>query len=165
MDRPECRPRWRGRNDAARRLRQSSDAPTASLSTVGSAERWRHSRRRNSCGQRSVWQNAGGGSAPPSTGSGPIQMGNGPVQAGQTNPHLPGFNPSSVPFINTPVGGAPGVTGSLGGAGTPGAGPTGGASPQHLSLLAQLFQGGGAGAPAAAAGGGGLLGGLAGLFA
>jgi hypothetical protein len=45
-------------------------------------------------------------------------MGNGPVQAGQTNPHLPGFNPSSVPFINTPVGGAPGVTGSLGGAGT-----------------------------------------------
>jgi hypothetical protein len=86
-------------------------------------------------------------------------MGNGPVQAGQTNPHLPGFNPSSVPYINTPVGGAPGVTGSLGGARTPGAGPTGGASPQQLSLLAQLFQGGGAGAPAAAAGGGGVSGG------
>jgi hypothetical protein len=27
------------------------------------------------------------------------------VVPGQGNPHLPGFDPSSVPFINTPVGG------------------------------------------------------------
>jgi hypothetical protein len=98
---------------------------------------------------------------------GGTQIGNGPVTPGQTNPHAPGFDPKSVPFINTPVGGSPGITGSLGGAGTPGAGPTGGVNPQQLSLLAQLFQSGAGAAPAAAAagGGGGLLGGLAGLFA
>jgi hypothetical protein len=50
------------------------------------------------------------------------------VSPGQGNPHLPGFDPKSVPFINTPIGGQQQGLNDQGGG---------------LGLLAQLFGGGG----------------------
>jgi hypothetical protein len=56
-------------------------------------------------GQDYTYQAPGGPSRAPVAPTAPITPDGQPVIPGQGDPHLPGFDPGSVPFINTPIGG------------------------------------------------------------